>query len=55
MGLTKGDLLKIYLQEDGHLLISEKVDLSPSVLAQAGVTMYPPPSELSNKEDYTSI
>jgi hypothetical protein len=55
MGLSKGDLLKSYLDSNsngGSKLVFEKVDLSPSVLAQAGVTSIPSPT---NRSDYTEI
>jgi antitoxin component of MazEF toxin-antitoxin module len=55
LGLRYGDLMMMRLDAGNKIILSEKVDLSPSVLAQAGVTMYPPPSELRDKGDYTSI
>jgi antitoxin component of MazEF toxin-antitoxin module len=36
MGLHKGDLLKIYLDYGGKLLVSEKVDLSRSTIEEDG-------------------
>ena len=55
LGLRYGDLMMMRLDAANKIILSEKVDMSPSVLAQAGVTMRPPPSTLPDKGDYTSI
>lgn len=52
LGLRYGDLMMMRLDAGNKIILSEKVDLSPSVLAQAGVTMIPQPT---NRRDYTEI